>query len=277
MRPELRVLRRVAMLPAGEKVPVGAIARELKLTQAAVLCRLQKLVDTGLLDARTLRPPVTGETLAKELAHHCKLHGLSSARVGLHLFHARNGIGRLRVTYQPRPETIAKIRAFLASPPSDDVRVQPSGGPRVADNGGITGAELADQVEAVIAEHNLSKRKVGELIYSNGHGVDLLRGAGRPHKATIEKVRAFLANPPIEDLKKRNPWTGRRATAAAREGGAAGCNTPAAPKPAKRGLSFEEQLALVASGKATITNVVRIPMRASPEQTLGGVATGMLS
>lgn len=56
MRPELHLRRKLALLPAGEKVPVGHLARLLSATQTLVLEWLQWLVDQGMIDRQTLRP-----------------------------------------------------------------------------------------------------------------------------------------------------------------------------------------------------------------------------
>jgi hypothetical protein len=135
-----------------------------------------------------------------------------------------------------------------------------------------TGAELADRLEALIAEHGLSRTRVGLKIYGNRDGVSVLRHAN-PRRATVARILALLADPPIEDLKPRDAWASRRAKREVMEViEPGGCAPPVitSRKPGQAPLSFEEQVARVERGEVGIGPNVRIG-RPDPAGTLGGV------
>jgi hypothetical protein len=63
-----------------------------------------------------------------------------------------------------------------------------------------TGAQLADELDAFIATHGLAKTKVAEHLFGTRNYIERLRKRC-PYRATIEKVRTFLAAPPPAMLK----------------------------------------------------------------------------
>jgi hypothetical protein len=263
------------------------------------------VVRKGEPAAGAVQPPAHEPQTAAELfaavMDHCERHDLSSTRVGKHLFGGNNGLLRLRDGSKPQARTLAKLRAFLASAPSDDLRRRPAGGPRVADNGGITGAELAAKLDALIAEHGLSKSAVGQHLVGQSSGVATIRHSN-PRRKTVERILAFLADPPLDQLKPRDAWATRRANQEKRAADGAevievkgvrglpartpaampeadlevhecgGCAPPVLTvRPAgKPKLSFEEQLARVERGEVGIAPNIRIG-RPDPSGTLGGV------
>lgn len=146
---------------------------------------------------------LTGPALADQLTDYARAHGLALSRVGNHLMGSPSGISRLRVRgRRPQQKTVDRIRAFLASPPPASLKAQPKGGPRVPDVGGITGAELAAKIEALIAKHGLSKTQVGKHLMGQASGVETIR-RHHPRRKTVARIEAFLADPPIDKLKAK--------------------------------------------------------------------------
>lgn len=216
------MLKGIAKVPAGEKLNIRALRDPLGISQAEALAAIEMLIAEGRLDRMSLRPsePIhanrssgpsplaawqaahpSGAALADALERYVKAHGLAMWRVSEHLSLGRSGAARLRRTTRPRQATINKVRACLAAEPDQAWRIRPTGGARVPKHG-VTGAGLAARLDALIAEHGLSKSAVGLLIYSNVHGVERLRLA-MPHRKTIAKVEALLADPPIAQLRRK--------------------------------------------------------------------------
>lgn len=234
-----RLLAAVAAVPIGTKLSIPRL-RDALIDQGDVIAALSSFVESGELDRATLRPtrrepqpqaaahdaPPTGAELADQLVRYAESHGLALIRVGDHLFGGnKSGIGKLRKTKRPIRRTIDRVTAFLAAPPPEELKRQRSGDPRVPQNGnGVTGAELADALDAMIAKHGLSKVAVSRLVYSGSDGsIERLRRC-MPQRSTVEKVRALLADPPIEQLRTRGPVTRE-------EEQPEGARAPAAPKP----------------------------------------------
>ena len=86
----------------------------------------------------------------------------------------------------------------------------------------------------------------------------------KPQPRTRARVEAFLRHPNIEDCDALRP---RRSSAAPK---------PIAVKPIRTPLTFEQKLALVASGRARIIEVPRIPTRGF-EQSLTGNSAAMMA
>jgi hypothetical protein len=160
-------------------------------------------------------PAPTPFALAAELRDYCTRHDLSEWRVSMHLFGARNGLARLGARSRLHEKSIRKIRALLDAPPPDGLKRQEPGGPRKPENGGVSGAELADQIEAMIAEHGLSKVAVSRMVYKNSdRSIDRLREC-TPQRRIVERVRALLANPPLPPSPQPDARPAQPARAAA--------------------------------------------------------------
>lgn len=235
-----RLLSAIVAVPDGVKLSIPQL-RDALVSQADVLAGIETLVAAGEIEAATLRPAVkvaepcpetslvTGAALADELVSYAERHRLAAWRVAQHLFGGRNGISRLRRSAHPHKATILKVRAFLAAPPPPGFERQAAGGPRVADVGGVSGEALAVELDALIADHGLSKGAVGRLLYGQSSGVETLRKSS-PRRATVAKVRALLAEverwiaggcpeatSPIDQLKRGGSL--RRVTKPARPAG----------------------------------------------------------
>jgi hypothetical protein len=276
-----QLLAAIAAVPAGVKLGIPQL-RDALVSQADVLAALQRLVDEGALDAATLRAPlearansqpparisggpiqpnrrasslsdapiqpnrragerVSGAALAAELTDYAKRHGLALSRVGAHVFGNKSIIMRLRHPGRvPQQRTIAKARAFLSAPPPPGLEPRPAGGARIADCG-ATGAELADELEAMIAEHQLSKTAVGLHLYGHRSGVDVLRRSN-PRRSTVAKVRALLADPPLDRLRGKSSRNGVAAADGGGDGEPARRERPSTAAPALRGAQSPERV-----------------------------------
>jgi hypothetical protein len=165
------------------------------------LCHAKPLAGTA---------PVSGAELAAQIEAFAAEHGLAMRRVGMALFGGEATVARLRRTGTPSASTIQKVRAFVAAAPPTELRKQESGGVREPVVAGPSGAELAAEVDLLIEKHGLSKSAVGRHLLNQGSGVEALRKSAHPRRATVERVRALLADPPIEQLRARAPVGDRR-------------------------------------------------------------------
>jgi hypothetical protein len=239
-------------VPAGVRLRIPQL-RDVLVSQADIIAGIETLIIAGELDAQTLRPvsrpveppvaePVapplgtrrSGRALADALEAYAERHGLATCRLSHHLLGGRNAIKRLRRS-TPQRATAERIEALLAGPPPAGLERRAAGGSRVAENGGVSGASLAAELDALIADHGLSKVRVGMHVYGNSHGVELLRRSN-PRRKTVARVRALLADPPLDDLRSRATTTfgttaaqpARAAPAGKREPDGGGVSTPAA-------------------------------------------------
>jgi len=85
--------------------------------------------------------------------------------------------------------TAAKARSFMTNwrPPDP----------------GPSAAALADQVEALIDRHGLSRGRVAMYLFSARNGLPRFRLVKVPTGRTLARVLAFIADPPIDDFKGR--------------------------------------------------------------------------
>lgn len=213
----------------------------------------------------------TGAELAAALESYARQHDLALTRVGRHLFAGAGAVGRLAKIRRPYDDTVAKVQAFLVGPPPAELKRQQSGGPRVTNNGGVTGAELAAELDAIIARHGLSKVTVGQFLFHRGGGVETLRQSAFPRRETVAKVRALVADPPLDKLRPKRrakakaaappraaapvtlePWTPRKPAAVDKpvRRVSAAVNTPA-----RRRLQAEAQKHIAAGTMAPAGNV----------------------
>jgi hypothetical protein len=74
----------------------------------------------------------------------------------------------------------------------------------------LTANEMADAVEACIAEHGLCRSRVSRHLFRAFDGLTRLRAVKSPQAVTIERVKAFLANPPSDEFRPRPRGPGPR-------------------------------------------------------------------
>jgi hypothetical protein len=274
-RPDVRqmLLAQVAKVAAGQKLNIARL-RDALVDQGDVLAGIQALIDRGQLDPVTLRPPVrasgelpSGSDLHMALLAYAAEHRIFPTHLSLHLFGCTNGISQLPKRKKVFALTRGRIAKFLAGPPPAELlNVPPRRKPRgieptaeerhqaVVDgrNSCVTGADLAAAVDALIAKHGLLKSAVGRHLLGSSGGVEQLRKS-RPRAKTIAFVRAFLANPPIEQLKSK---TLRQALPS---------NTPGASGTAHKASSATEStVAKRDTVRAPLSNQASLPLKAVP-------------
>lgn len=206
--------------------------------------------------------------LANALEAYCERHELAQSRVGVLLFKGgRGGIAKLRRTQNPYRSTLDRVRAFLASPPPPGLHKRPLGGKRIRRNP-ASGVDLADKLDALIAEHGWKRREVSLQLFNSPDGINRLRTM-KPQAHVRARVEAFLRRPSLDDCD----------TLRARHHRA-----PSAPKPKQEPqpiivkvqrtpLTFEEKLALVAAGRVGIMEVPKFAK--GFDMSLVGCAAGM--
>lgn len=200
--------------------------------------------------SKELRP--TGAQLFKRIAAECDRRGLTKKQASLELFGQatqlstmKNNTGRAAAA-----KTFAKVQAWLEASSKQPAAAERDAGdrehgvssgqpersdeappPAAAVEGAETlpevpsapsktsrptGAELAAELDALIVEHGLSKKHVGVRLFGSSGGIECLRRKPRPYQITVDKVRALIADPPIEELRGKRTWT-RRAPPAPRD------------------------------------------------------------
>lgn len=101
-------------------------------------------------------------------------------------------------------DVIAAIERLIADGRLEPVTLRtpppPSPVQAVAHPPAVSGSDLVDQLEAFIARHRLSKTRVSLKLFGSRAQINQVR-AVTPHQKTIDKVLAFLAAPPDDDLK----------------------------------------------------------------------------
>lgn len=174
-----------------------------------------------------------------------KRRGLTIQKTSLALFGNKARIYQLTKTDTVRWATADKVRAWIAAPPSDGLppaAPTPAAGhcegagqhakaPAPSPSAPLeerleaaaerfiqanppppTGTDLADRLERFIAANpGITKSKTLKHLRLGGHGLDHLRHAQHPRQATIDRVLAFLADPPIADLQRQRYSTGKPA------------------------------------------------------------------
>jgi hypothetical protein len=76
MKPEKKLLRLIAAIPADERLPIARFARELNCSQSVLIDMVQGLIAEGAMDARTVRP------IAAELEPAAETDGASAPASG---------------------------------------------------------------------------------------------------------------------------------------------------------------------------------------------------
>lgn len=116
-----------------------------------------------------------------------------------------------------RPTLDGRARAAHAPPASEPPRVssrerEPKAGAKApsAPDAHVSGADLATMLDSAIAAHGLSKAQVGRHLFKMTSGVEQLRRVAQPQGKTVARVRAFVADPPVDALRSRAPLGDRR-------------------------------------------------------------------
>lgn len=103
--------------------------------------------------------------------------------------------------------------------------VAPSSKGPTADGAAITGAQLAAEIDRLLASNRgIAKRRVGKLLYGTPNGVEQIRRKGWITQKVVERVRDLCANPPPEvftpphKVRPKNPKPKRRRLSTAERG-----------------------------------------------------------
>lgn len=187
------VQRQVEGVPAGEPLPLAAIADRLGIAQADVAAAVEDLIAEGRLDKVTLRsvavaePPAapTGQQLHRQLVDEGKRRGLSERAVSLQALGAPASLAMMRRgSCAVRPQTFEKAKAWLALPAPDAPAI-------------VTGPALADEINAFLESTGMSPTRFGQLaMRGTPSAVRRLRDQARVTPAIAARVRDFITNPP---------------------------------------------------------------------------------
>jgi hypothetical protein len=134
VKPHNKLLRRIAAIPADEKLPISRFSRELNCSASVVVDMVQALVRDGHLDATTLRPggvveikqgstrrcgDIPASEIVPEIEEFLARVGMTPTRFAVDCMSTRVFMVRLR---QPgrtlRSGTVARIRDYIANYPA---------------------------------------------------------------------------------------------------------------------------------------------------------------
>lgn len=139
-------------------------------------------------------PRISGDELAAEIMEFLDRSGTSRTAFGRVVFGSPSGINDLKGR-MPKQSTIERVRLFIARNGDAQVRVCKT-------RSDMSGAALADEIDAFIAANGLSRQRVSEKIFGYGSAIASLRRVRLAGKAKVKAIRAFLADPgPIDDLR----------------------------------------------------------------------------
>lgn len=139
--------------------------------------------------------PITSAELLAEIEPYLARSGFNRAEFGRMVFGYPGALSDLTRPKRkhPLPETIEKARRFMADNP--DLKSTANR------QSAVTGIELADEIDAFIAEHGLSRQRVSHHVLGYGSAIAGLRKRSLPRPETVKAVRDFLADPgPLHDL-----------------------------------------------------------------------------
>ncbi|HVM38312.1 MAG TPA: hypothetical protein VM265_08000 [Sphingomicrobium sp.] len=125
-----KLLRLIAALPPGEKLPIGRMAREIAATQSVAVALVQAMIAEGSLDPDTLRPPasegravpgarsaaaLTCDELHARLCAEADRRGVSRTAASKAIFGHASQLASLkgRSDRAPMAKTIRKAEAWL--------------------------------------------------------------------------------------------------------------------------------------------------------------------
>lgn len=231
MKPDRKLLRRIAAIPAGERLPIARFARELNSSQSVVITMVQALISDGAIDGRTLRPfelaaeippamvetvrgfdpAMPGREVAALLRDQIARRGLKFSAVSNELFGGTGAINRMESSDRPlRRKTAARVVAWLSGLETPQGEAAPV--PGAADEGGSgrsvavapaeapTGADLFRLLEAEADRRGLTvNRFIRPLAINPGPYLANLRKAKRPKPETVARVRALIAGEDVPE------------------------------------------------------------------------------
>lgn len=153
-----------------------------------------------------LRP--SGKQLFRRLIEEGEARGMSASAVSKAAFGGPAQMSVMKAGAKAvQAKTLAKAEAWLATPrpaPPPPPPAKPEPEAKAPAPPQKTGGELADALMAVVSAHELSKTQVSVHLFNGMKGgIEQLRRRKRLKPATVERIEAFLADPPIAALKRK--------------------------------------------------------------------------
>jgi hypothetical protein len=168
------------------------------------------------LDRATLRPPPArviapapplrpnGQQLYRELKEAGVKRGLGVTTVSLQAFGNRSQMSVMQHALRPvRDATWAKAQAWLQGEPRPVTPPRAPAPPPSAPSRRANGAALAAQLTALVTQHDLSKTRVSQHLFGGIKGGIAKLAKVTPKPATVARVEAFLAAPPLDHFRRQ--------------------------------------------------------------------------
>lgn len=124
MKPESKLLRRIAAIPADEKLPISRFAREFNCSTSVVVDMVQSLIKAGQLDPETARPTsdqsspqpkLSGDRLFQEVVAEADRRGITRTAASQAIFGHNGQLHMLKgATKRPaQARTIERVEQWL--------------------------------------------------------------------------------------------------------------------------------------------------------------------
>lgn len=187
-----KLLRMIAALPAGERLPVSRFARALDYTASVVVGMVERLIDEGEVDGESLRPPPradapgarpSADSLYRRVVAEAERRGVSKVSTSIAVFGHPSSLNIMKGRHgAATTKTIDRVERWLAG-----ATEPPGAGAAVAEEGGAA-RELAPPSEP-IAETPLPRPGDDSLASPSA----LLRRAQQDWPDQCERVRGVAA------------------------------------------------------------------------------------
>ncbi|HEY8593286.1 MAG TPA: hypothetical protein VIL42_10555 [Sphingomicrobium sp.] len=219
MSPDKKLLRRIAAIPAGEKLPVGRFAREFNCSQSVMVDMIGGLVERAQVDAITLRPTAAsghigkgrtasdvGSELLAEIEQFLKRTGMAASTFSKRATASFSFVSKLRQGQVVRARTAVRVRRYMSeymagpTPGAADCEgTDPHAKATVPSPGAVDGQKLYDELVAAAAAAGMGLKRFAQPLWNQDSGwkLEQLRIAKRPQAATIARVRALIAGDPL--------------------------------------------------------------------------------
>jgi hypothetical protein len=304
---EEQLLAAIAAQPERAKLSIPRL-RDALVSQADVLDLMQCLVAAGKLDRATLRPvsrgaraPLgdrrfrenrpsvtklpparefrpTGAELFKRIIAEVERRAITRRQASVEIFGHASQLSTMQDNRSRAAagKTLEKVEAWLASSSAEAPQVaeEPAVSllPPPAPEPQPTGAELAAELDALIAEHGLSKTKVSVHLFKAKGGIEVIRRRRTVKPVTIDRVRSLLADPPLGALRRERKARGVLPPPALTKAE----HQQYHRRPRQNGSKFERTAATARKGA---TSEAKALLERDPDATHGrnGVVTGALN
>lgn len=224
------LLKAIADVPAGQKLPLSRFARDLNCSVSVVSTMVEQLIKAGKIDRETLRPPVevdrdsfdawlfvgaTSMAVGEAVKAEARKRGVTLTETSLAIFGNKTQLSSMSSQSSRLGEkVVGKVRAWLTGAPLPQATEQGRAAVPVARNeevgavrsdlsaptvrDGISGKELAEAIKAAQLASGIPMSRFLQPLWRNTMtGFHQLEQTRRPKKATVERVRAFLSGNPM--------------------------------------------------------------------------------